>query len=263
MDPGNSGGSGSGGVLVDDRIKSKASSDGNDGSSSTVGWILIPVIVVSLSGVIISVVLIMRGLCCKCCYSNFKGLQKYEKQPDGSPDKASNGQSSASLPQQSSSKKGDANYASMNKNKNGKKNEFEGANNVSVLNFDITGDVTRELTDVEGVQQTQANQAPYNRNLPQTAANKQSGRNLREHRNSTASNFIDPMTQASNREKIYLTQGQDDELNRKADLEDHTRKASNLTYPQGQALEEVKEDSLHSYQFSGSQFGAPSDAAQQ
>lgn len=55
------------------------------------------------------------------------------------------------------------------------------------------------------------------------------------------------MTQASNREKIYLTQGQDDEINRKADLEEHTRKASNLTHPQGQPLEEVKEDSLHSY----------------
>ena len=39
----------------------------------------------------------------------------------------------------------------MNKNKNGKKNEFEGAPNTSVLNFDITGDVTRELTDVEAV----------------------------------------------------------------------------------------------------------------
>ena len=38
----------------------------------------------------------------------------------------------------------------MNKNKNGKKNEFEGAA-TSVLNFDITGDVTREFTDLEAV----------------------------------------------------------------------------------------------------------------
>ena len=50
-------------------------------------------------------------------------------------------------------------------------------------------------------------------------------------------------------------------MNRKKDLEDHTRKVSHLTHPHGQAIEEVKEDSLHTYQFSGSQFGSPSDAA--
>ena len=35
-----------------------------------------------------------------------------------------------------------------------------------------------------------------------------------------------------------------------------------MTHPHGNAIEEVKEDSLHSYQFSGSQFGSPSDAAE-
>ena len=55
------------------------------------------------------------------------------------------------------------------------------------------------------------------------------------------------MTQASNREKIILTQDNEKEANRKKDLDDHVRKASHLTHPQGIALEEVKEDSLHSY----------------
>lgn len=78
VDPGNNGG-GNGGVLVDDRSKSSLGDGSDDSSSSTVGWILIPVIIVVLSSVITSVVLIMRGLCCTCCYSNFKGLQKYQK----------------------------------------------------------------------------------------------------------------------------------------------------------------------------------------
>ena len=72
---------------------------------------------------------------------------------------------------------------------------------------------------------------------------------------------MDPMTQASNRDKVILTQGKDEEAHRKKDLEDHTRKVSHLTHPHGQAIEEVKEDSLHTYQFSGSQFGSPSDGA--
>ena len=39
----------------------------------------------------------------------------------------------------------------MNKNKSGKKNEFEAPGTTSVLNFDITGDVTREFTDIEAI----------------------------------------------------------------------------------------------------------------
>lgn len=70
------------------------------------------------------------------------------------------------------------------------------------------------------------------------------------------------MTQASNRDKVILTQGQEEHFDLKdsqAALEEKNRKVSNLTHPQGQAIEEVKEDSLQSYQFSGSQFGNPSD----
>ena len=37
----------------------------------------------------------------------------------------------------------------MNKNKNGKANEFEANGTPSILNFDITGDITREITDLE------------------------------------------------------------------------------------------------------------------
>ena len=55
------------------------------------------------------------------------------------------------MPQQSTAKKGEANYESMNKNKSGKKNEFEAPGTTSVLNFDITGDVTREFTDIEAI----------------------------------------------------------------------------------------------------------------
>ena len=143
----------------------------------------------------------------------------------------------------------------MNKNKSGKKNEFEGPGTTSVLNFDITGDVTREFTDIEALgtaAQTPARdiQVPKNSTLAIV------------HRNSTSSNFVDPMTQASNREKIILTEDKDAVTNRKKELDDHVRKVSHLTHPQGSAIEEVKEDSLHSYQFSGSQFRSPSDAAE-
>ena len=66
-------------VLDDNRLKSKVTDggDSDDMTSSTVGWILIPVIVLILASAVTSVVLVMRGLCCPCCYTNFKGLQKY------------------------------------------------------------------------------------------------------------------------------------------------------------------------------------------
>ena len=130
----------------------------------------------------------------------------------------------------------------MNKNKSGKKNEFEGPGTTSVLNFDITGDVTREFTDIEALG-TAAQTPQRDIQVP-----KNSAQNLAVvHRNSTSSNFVDPMTQASNREKIILTQDNEKEANRKKDLDDHVRKVSHLTHPQGNAIEEVKEDSLHSY----------------
>ena len=69
--------------------------DSGDGSSSTVGWILIPVIVIALASIITTVVLVMKGLCCKCCYANFKGLQQYQKSSQGSPEKV-NGSKQAS-----------------------------------------------------------------------------------------------------------------------------------------------------------------------
>ena len=109
----------------------------------------------------------------------------------------------------------------MNKNKNGKKNEFEANGTPSILNFDITGDVTRDITDIEA--NVTAAHTPHKR--PATV-----NKPMHQARNSTASNFMDPMTQASNREKVIFTQ-QEDELNRKADLEEHFKKVSTNTHP--------------------------------
>ena len=163
-----------------------------ESSSSTLGWILLPVIIVALASIITVTVLIMKGQCCACCYKKFKGLQKYQKQP-GSPDKLS---AQNSLPQSSEKKTVEANYESMNKNKNGKKNEFEANGTPSILNFDITGDVTRDITDIEA--NVTAAHTPHKR--PATV-----NKPMHQARNSTASNFMDPMTQASNREKVIFT----------------------------------------------------------
>ena len=66
---GNTNGTTLGDILTD--------ADTEESESSTVGWVLIPVIVLALASIISTVVLVMKGLCCKCCYKNFKGLAQY------------------------------------------------------------------------------------------------------------------------------------------------------------------------------------------
>ena len=202
--------------------------------------------------------MLIKGLCCACCYKN-KSLEKFKKKP------------ADQLNPQNSNRKDGANYNSMNNDgKDGKKYQSSGQAQPSMLNFDITGDVTADnITDNEAGKQGTV--TPIKKN-PTVHKQTQKLQNSTPQRNNRAVFTDQNLQETTVRDKISLTQGKDDndkfkKVNPQI-VEDHVRTSSNLTHPQGSKANTLggkpiqeEAESLHSYQFSGSAFKAPSDAA--
>ena len=129
----------------------------------------------------------------------------------------------------------------------------------SMLNFDITGDVTREVTDIEAARTSTVTPVKpnNNKNIP-----------IRS-RNSDAMMFADPNNAETGTRVHVMTAGMQEIKNYKKAtpgiLEDHHRNASSMTQPPqtppaDSPIVVDKQESLQSFDFEGSQFRPPSDA---
>ena len=104
----------------------------------------VPIIIVILLvlALLVGCILITKGLCCDSCYDKVDRIKKYQKKPGQN-------QSQADPEQPGQQDANAGNYASMTskEKKDGKKNVYvddsgNTVNRPSLLNFDITGDVT-------------------------------------------------------------------------------------------------------------------------
>ena len=134
-----------------------------------------------------------------------------------------------------------------------------------MLNFDMTGDATREVTDIEaaGVRTSTATPIKPNNNA----------RNIPIKSRNNEMMFVDTNNAETGiRDQTVLTTGQRELIKSRkttpGELADHVRNGSSLTQPP--QTPEVKgagkdddDKSLQSFDFSGSQFRPPSDAENQ
>lgn len=103
------------------------------------------VIIVAL---VVGVFLMSKGLCCKWCYNRVQAGEKYIKKEDGQKSAAADGAANQYKSMESAKGKG---------GKDGKQNvyvEDKGENRPSILNFDITADVTDLEASRTGVAET-------------------------------------------------------------------------------------------------------------